>query len=236
LKRLRLVLSGLVVATTALLLGHHAQAADHLDGPAASADPHADITDLFAWMSSDQSKLNLVMDVFPNASANSQFSNSVQYVFHMTANATFGGSSNPVDLICTFDTTQVISCWLGTQEYLHGDASTPSGITSADGRMRVFAGPRNDPFFFNIHGFHTAVATVRGAASSLTFDAGCPLLDSATSAALVSQLSHDDDGGAPHDNFAGMNVLSLAIQLDKTLVAVNGSPLVSVWASTNRSP
>ena len=70
-----LVSSALAVALFAAPL---ALAADHQDGPAATADPAADITDIFAWMSSDASKVNLVMDVFPFATGTPLFSNTIQ--------------------------------------------------------------------------------------------------------------------------------------------------------------
>ena len=54
------------------------------------------------------------------------------------------------------------SCWLGTDEYVTGDASAITGLTSADGKLKVFAGLRADPFFFNLDGFHHAEATVEG--------------------------------------------------------------------------
>jgi len=224
-----------LIAGAGLFLGRHAQAADHLDGPSATNDPAADITDLYAWMSSDASKIDLVMNVSPFAGSDATFSDAVQYVFHTTANTVFGGRSNPKDIICTFTTAQAISCWLGTQEYVTGDASTPAGLSSSDNKFKVFAGPRNDPFFFNLHGFHTAVATVQAVAGGLTFDAaGCPAVDPGSSALLVGQLSHDSDGGPAYDNFGGSNVLSLVVEVDKTLLTGGSNDLVSVWASTNQ--
>ena len=212
------------------------RAADHADGPAASADPSADITDVFAWMAPDASRLYLVMDLVRDASPASQFSDSVQYVFHTTSRAAFGGAPSPeVDIICVFAASQRIQCWAGTQEYVTGDASGLNGITSADGKLRVFAGLRNDPFFFNLAGFKETGKDVADAASSLTFDpAGCPQLDAATSGALVTQLQTAPGGGPPVDNFADFNVLSIAIAVDKSIVTSSG-PVVAVWASTNRS-
>lgn len=57
--------------------GRMASAADHIDGPQASADPSADITDAFAWMTPDASKVILVMDLTRNADVGSKFSDSV---------------------------------------------------------------------------------------------------------------------------------------------------------------
>jgi uncharacterized protein DUF4331 len=211
------------------------RAADHADGPAASADPSADITDVFAWMSPDAGKLYLVMDLVRNATASSKFSDSVQYVFHTTSRAKFGDPPSPeVDIICVFAASQTIQCWAGARAYVTGDASGLDGIRSADGTLRVFAGLRDDPFFFNLAGFKETGKDVANAASGLTFDpAGCPQLDAATSGALVTQLGTAPGGGPAVDNFAHFNVLSIAIAIDKALVTKSG-PIVSVWGSTNR--
>lgn len=210
-------------------------AADHVDGPAASADPSADITDVFAWMSPDATTLYLVMDLVRDATPASQFSDSAQYVFHTTSRAKFGDPPSPeVDIICVFAASQTIQCWAGTREYVTGDASAVGGITSADGKLRVFAGLRNDPFFFNLAGFKETGKDVANAASSLTFDpAGCPQLDAATAGALVTQLQTAPGGGPAVDNFAHFNVLSIAIAIDKSVLTKSG-PIVGVWGSTNR--
>jgi hypothetical protein len=210
-------------------------AADHGDGPRATADPASDITDTFAWMSSDASRVNLVMDVFPSATASSKFSDSVQYVLHVGSKGAFtdaASTEHKTDVICTFDSTQKISCWAGASTYVKGDASNTSGLTSADGKLKVFAGVRNDPFFFNLDGFKATATAVSAAASSLTFDpAGCPALNSSTSTTLVTQLMTAPGGGAAVDHFVTKNVLSIVVSLDKSLVTQGGS-LVSVWAAT----
>jgi hypothetical protein len=199
-------------------------------------DPAADITDIFAWTSSDMSHVNLVMDVFPSATANSKFSDAVQYVIHTRSKAKFtdaATSEKAADVICTFDSSQKISCWAGGS-YVTGDASSPSGLTSADGKMKVFAGLRDDPFFFNLDGFKAVATAVNMAAPNLTFDpSGCPQLDMATSTALVTQLSTAPGGGAAQDHFAKKNVLAIVVSLDKTLVTTGG-PIVNVWGSTRR--
>lgn len=223
----------LCAAVAVALVSPLTRAADHLDGPKASADPAADITDLFAWMSPDAKTVYLIMNVFPQATTSSKFSNAVQYVFHVTSRNNFGdAASNPVDIICTFETNQKVSCWAGS-EYVNGDASSTSGITSGSGKLKVFAGLRDDPFFFNLDGFKHTADSVKGAASSLTFDpAGCPNLPPATAAALRMQLRTNPNGGPPVDFFARLNVLSLVLSVDKSLLTKGGS-LISVWASTN---
>ena len=231
--RTRLIIMALAVVTGAAI-GSRSQAADHRDGPGTLTDPAADITDVYAWMSSDKSKVNLVMDVYPNAPAGSKFSDQVLYVFHLNSAATFGGTATETKIICGFDAAQTITCWVGTAgEIVTGNASATTGISSASAKTKVFAGLRDDPFFFNLTGFKATVAAVIAAAPTLQFDgAGCPTLDTATSMTLVSQLSHGTGGAAPTSDFAGQNIQSIVIQVDTTLVTPGGK-FLGVWASTH---
>ena len=227
-----------VLALGLLVLGcwtQQSRAADRADGPAASADPSADITDVYAWMSPDANRAYLVMDVAGSAGSAPRFSDSVQYTFHTHSHPAFGGDvSAEVDIVCTFDSAQKIQCWAGDESYVTGDASNPSGITSADGKLRVFAGLREDPFFINLRGFREAARTLAAAAGTLTLDAaGCPALDAATATALVTQLHTAPGGGPATDDSAGYNVLAIAVVVDKSVVTKSG-PIVGVWGSTNR--
>lgn len=207
-------------------------AADHFDSPAPQTDPLTDITDLFAWMTPDAQKLNLAIGVAPLADPGMTFGTSVQYVFHVNSSAGYGEAQTETQVICQFYTSSNIECWAG-DEYLEGDPSDPAGITSASGNLRVFAGLRNDPFFFEGAGFNETVSTVVAAAPSLTFDGeGCPAVDADTSAALVGQLQSGEDGAAASDTFAGNDVLALVVQVDKSVVN-SGGPVLGVWASTH---
>jgi hypothetical protein len=232
-------LAGLV---TTIVVSRLARAADHQDGTTALNDPSADITDIFAWMP-DATHVALVMDIMPAASTSAQFSNTVKYAFHTTGQAAYGGAKDPeIDVICTFDnnTPQNVSCWIvpagstTSTEYVQGNASGASGISSADGALQVFAGVRNDPFFFNLDGFHHAVATVDAVAGTLSFDpAGCPTVPTADSQLLVSQLGTAYDGGMAQDHFAGLNVLALVLKINTSALLQSGHTVLSVWGSTN---
>jgi hypothetical protein len=219
------------------LLGGSALAADHADGPRAAGDPSADITDVFAWMSPDASHVNLVMALTRNASASSRFSDAVRYVFHSTSATEYGAApSEELDIACVFDKKQKIHCRVDGDPLLRvqGDASAENGITSADGRLRVFAGLRDDAFFFNLAGFRATARLVTAAAGSLTFDpAGCPALDAPTSAALVGQLMAAPGGGPAIDNFSLFNVLAIVVSIDKSALT-HGGPIVAAWGSTER--
>jgi hypothetical protein len=224
---------GLVAAAAGAL-----RAAEHRDAPAVRLETqtNADINDVYTWMSSDASRLNAVMTVEPFAAEGAMFSDAVQYVFHVHSAAAYGESATETRIICTFDAAQQIECWAGAGEYVTGDAGAAGGVTSASGRLRVFAGLRNDPFFFNLNGFNETVTVVKGAAASLTFDDdGCPALDEGTATALVTQLQSEPGGAAAVDDFAGANTLAIVVSVDKTLVTPGG-PIASVWASTHASP
>jgi len=230
-KRLSLQLTGLLAL---LALVPTAYAADHRDGPAATANKDADINDIFAWTDAGGQKVNLALTFHPAAAAGVMPSDAVLYVFHLNSKQTFTATaSTEVRIICGFDTQQAISCWAGDSEYVTGKADGAEGITSKSGKLKVFAGMRNDPFFFNVAGFAATVGMVKSAASSLTFDpAGCPQLDTGTSNALVTQLKRDANGGAAKDFFGTSNTLAIVVQVDKSLVTPGG-PIVGVWGSTH---
>lgn len=205
-------------------------AADHGDSPRASADPAADIADLYAWMdATDGEKLNLIMTM----TSNGAFSDAVDYVFYVNSDDDGPLGPNPqaeTTITCSFDGDGMVTCEGGGSS-VSGDASDAQGIMSNDGNLRVFAGLRDDPFFFNVAGFNATVEAVIGAAIGeppLAFDDdGCPLLDDATAAQLRTLISTapDDDG------FGGLNVLALVVQVDRSLVNGNGD-ILGVWAST----
>lgn len=201
---------------------HVLHAADHVDSPAAVADPAADLTDIYAWMSDSASEVNLILAV-PAAA----FSDAIQYVFHVESSAAYGEAGTVVQVICEFAVDQSVQCWIGEDDYLTGDASAETGLASETGRTLAFVGQRNDPFFFNSTGFRNTLDIVAAAAPSLSFDgAGCPILDGATSTALITELQ---TGG---DAFALGAVQSLVLQVDKPLLAPGGDVL-AVWASTH---
>lgn len=220
--------------------GSIALGADHRDSTliGMAANSAADINDVYAWMSSDAGDLNIGMTVQPFAAAGATFSTDVQYVFHVTSRASYGATTVVETLvICEFASPTSAQCWVGDDVYLSGDPSAEAGISDTDSRVRLFAGQRNDPFYFNLDGFKATVAIVKSAAGGLTFDAAnCPAVDAGTSAALRNQLQNDDPpDGAVNDDFAGANVAALVLTVDKTLVN-SGGPILGVWGSTHDKP
>jgi len=232
-------------AVLAAALGYttRAKSADHIDAPAATASPTADLTDVYSWM--DGTNQVLIMSV-GGVSAPTAFSPTTQYVFHTSSTSKFGTpGTDPVNIIATFDAAGKIQLWVGTSEYVTGDASAETGLASADGKVKVFAGPRADSFFFNLDGFHAVANTVKsvnpGDGGPLTLppdpDAGgCYDLPVGLPAMLVADISSDGGGVAAtgHNDFATNNVLSIVVSVDATLLN-KGGPITAVWASTNGS-
>jgi len=218
------------VVATGIGVAVSVHAADHGDSPQASADPAADIADLYAWMDdTDGNKLNLIMTL----AATGAFSDAVDYVFHV--NSDDDGPLGPTPQVettitCSFDAEGIVTCQVGGVS-VSGDASNEAGITRTDGSLRVFAGLRDDPFYFNLTGFSATVDAVIEAATGeppLEFDDdGCPQLDDATATQLRAIISTASNG----DDFAGRNALALVVQVDRSLVNTNGD-ILGVWAST----
>jgi len=226
--------------TLALGIPIAAFAADHLDSPtaASSNEPTADITDLYAWMTSDATKLNLVAAVNANAGDDATFSDAIIYQFAVSSSPAFGQPQESTLITCKFIDGVNIECWAG-DEYVAGDPRDPAGIVSDTGGLRVFAGLRDDPFFLEYQGFQGAVALANSeaAAGRIAFpdeNKGCPALTPEQQGALIDALQHGDRGAPPSNTFAGQNVLALVIQVDKSIVDGNG-PVLGVSVSTYTS-
>lgn len=184
-------------------------ASDHLDTPTVIADPAADIGDLYAWTSADGRRLNLVMDIVAH-----QFSDKLQYVFHVDSGPQFGRTTASTSIVCRFDKT--MDC-------------RADGVDAT--RLRVFAGLRDDPFFNNVRGTRAALnvasAALKGGAK--VDAAGCPHFDEATTRRILDEWRHTD--GGPGKNFlGGWQTSALVVSID--LDAVNrGGPKLAVWAA-----
>ncbi len=90
--------------------------------------------------------------------------------------------------------------------------SGPVETTINDGADRhVFAGLRDDPFFFDLDGFKATLAK-DASDSTLRFD-------------------------HTHDTFAGTNVTAVVLQMKLSDVTVGGTkPNLALWATSGRTP
>lgn len=222
------VILGGVLAVTAVCA---ASASDHLDTPTVIADPAADIGDIFAWTAADGRHLNLVMDIVAH-----QFSDRLQYVFHVDSGSRFGKTTATTLIVCRFEFAKAVECWAGDVDYVRGDASKTIGLEGKNRRFRVFAGLRDDPFFNNVKGTRAmygvaGTALQRGAPVD---GAGCPQFDEPTSRSILDTWRQTD--GGPATNFlAGWKSSSLVISIDLDVVTTGGK-LLAVWGAVHKAP
>jgi len=192
-------------------------AADHIDAPAVTSKP-TDITDVYVFRAQNPDNLVFVANtqglLSPAATSDAKFDEGTMIEFNID-----NTGDNVEDL--------VIQCIAkngnmrvygpakpkvtGTISYLNiSDFSVQTAITKygqdpvigeEDG-IKVFAGPRDDPFFFDLVRFRQVIA---GQASSFN--------------------------NPGNDTFAGTNVLGLVVEVPKSLLGSNNGT-INVWAET----
>jgi hypothetical protein len=198
-------------------------AADHIDAPgvtgAGSASIGSDITDVYAFANGD----NMVFVVntqgllSPAASATATFDEEVMLEINIDNGST---KDNVEDLViqATFENGKVkvygpaAPVTTGLQSTLLSSVSVEANITAygsapvigTNNGIKVFAGPRDDPFFFDLARFK---AIIGGTASAF------------------------NDPGT--DAFAGTNVMALVIEIPKSQLGA-GTGAINVWATSNR--
>lgn len=215
----KFIIGGLICLT---LLAGGIWAADHADAPATglatTTSSGIDITDVYAFQSpSDNSKMVFTVNtqglLSPSATTAATFPKNALYeinidntgdniedlviqcivqngkmrVFGPVAPATTGKSSTIVATATFTDVTV-------------STGSTATIGTSSNG-MKVFAGPRDDPFFFDLAQFK---AVIGGTATGFN--------------------------NPGKDAFAGTNVMSIIVEVPKTMLGTAAS--INVWAET----
>lgn len=135
-------------------------ASDHIDGPVTTKHRVADLTDLFAFPTPQRSGfLTIILDVYTAVAATGHFSDKVTYTIYLRRAAIRAGdhpgfdTSDEVALHCTFVTPHDHNAHPATCKTDGGLGATVSynqvrPLAAADG-LRMFAGQRSDPFFFN---------------------------------------------------------------------------------------
>ena len=199
----------------------------------AASDASIDLIDLYSWMDPNGQRLNLVMTTYPNADKSaSRFSIQNLYVFHTMSRASVTDTSvvSDVPVLCRFDsqTPQGVECWVGDSEYAKGvvDAQT----ASQTGKLTVFAGPRNDPFFMNATGANQGINSIATTFKTATKDAaGCAAFSTTNQTTVRSNMA---TGGT--DTYKSKNVLAIVVSVDIGLLTTTTRHIVSVWASTNK--
>lgn len=216
-KRNKLLLSAFAVA--ALITGSIMYAADHIDTPAVTGQS-SDITDLYVFRGQDVNNLVFVANtqglLAPGATAAAKFDENTVIEFNIDNNA-----DNIEDLViqCKYDVASnsmqvygpVAPSEKGTRSKLEGSVKASAVVTAygaapiigTGGGIKVFAGPRDDPFFFDLNRYKAILA---GTAPGF------------------------NNPGT--DTFAGTNVLSIVVEVPKTLLGTAAS--INVWVETKK--
>ena len=192
-------------------------AADHIDAPAVTGKS-TDITDMYVFRGENTDNLVFVANtqglLSPGATADAKFDEGTMIEFNIDNN-----NDKVEDL--------VIQCIAkngkmrvygpaapevtGTVSYLNINRfSVQTDITNygqtpavgiSDNGIKVFAGPRDDPFFFDLVAYQNVIS---GAATSFR--------------------------NPGIDTFAGTNVMSIVVEVPKSLLG--GSSTINVWAES----
>jgi len=216
------ILTGSLVGIA--LLGGVLFAADHIDAPAVTGagntSPANDITDVYAFQSpADNSKMVFVLNtqglLAPSSTGAAQFPSNVMYEINVD-----NTGDNVEDLViqCLVQNgkmrvygpvavgtpgtnSTVITSGASTEVSVTAyGAASPAIGTNANG-ISVFAGPRDDPFFFDLVRFKEIIAG--------------------------TQTSFRNPGV---DTFAGTNVMSIIVEVPKTLLG--SAATINVWGET----
>ena len=219
-KRNKLLLAAFAV--TALITGGIIYAADHIDTPAVTGQS-SDITDLYVFRAQDVNNLVFVANtqglLTPGSTAAAKFDANTVIEFNIDNN---NDAIEDLVIQCKYDAASnsmqvygpILPSEKGTRSKLEGTVTASAAVTAygsapvigtgATG-IKVFAGPRDDPFFFDLTQFKKILA---GTATGFL-----PV-------------------GVASDAFAGTNVLSLVVEVPKAQLNSTGS--VNVWIETKK--
>lgn len=193
-------------------------AADHIDAPAVQGGT-SDITDFYSFQGANTNNLVFVANIqgllSPTATASASFDENVMVEFNIDNNG-----DNIEDLVIqaiprngkmyffgpvapgTTGTSSTVktTAALGNVEITEYGETAMIGTASG---ASFFAGPRDDPFFFDFGQYSEIIA---GNASSFN--------------------------NPGNDTFAGTNVMSIVVEVPKTMLGSSGS--LNTWVETKR--
>lgn len=190
--------SAAVCATAVLglpLLSSLGFAADHADAPASTADPAGDITDLYAWHTETSVVVALGFSGLSEPGTPANYDRDVLYTVHVDNDGDYVADREVYVRFGQNDGGD----WGVQVENLPGATETIVGPveTTLDAGLglRVFAGLRDDGFFFDLDGFKMTTMT--------------------------GDLSFDNT----RDTFAGTNITMIVFEMSTDAVAAGSDTL-----------
>ncbi len=244
------VLLAIGVALLPGLLMLRARGSDHADTPAIAQRPGGDLTDVFIFPSpTNANNVVLIMDAHglipPGQSAGVSFDPNVLYQFKidntgdavedLVIQAKFSGTgagqqvqiAGPVKPTRTGTVSQ-----FETADSVVGTINQPFTLSNG---VKVFAGAREDPFFFDLEQFYTILP-----------DRAKPVFPSTftnTSGSAVTTSPADPNApqattwrpaGQARDYLAGLNCLSVVVEMPKSMLTTpGGNGKIRVWCTTS---
>jgi hypothetical protein len=219
-------LASMALALVTLLPGEETQAADHLDSPLSQSNVALDINDVYAFRPATTDDLCVIVTVnrFTGNTTQPAFDNNGLYQIFVD-----NTGDNTPEATVTFDfdgTSPQTYTVTGLGAPITGNVSDfGTTVIGGGGGIQIYAGPRDDPFFFDLVGFQNFMANLG--------TTGVPPYTP------NSGLRNTGVNGSPVNFFAGGNTLAIALQLP--IVAVNGtspadpnSGTIRAWAKTIR--
>jgi Domain of unknown function (DUF4331) len=235
-RRAAALLSALAIACIAiasvLYLAPRANASDHQDSPLTVARPGADITDIYVFPANDPAKVVFVMDVFPlippGLGTQTFFDPGVLYQFKIGLR-----SDATEDLVMQFKpdavgANQRVMMYgparpglTGTRNAIVTGSRTGAipynQVTDLGQGVMAFAGPREDPFYFDLARF-TKIEPDRDFSKQ-------------PNPPPNSERCFRKNGV---DFLAGYDVLSIVIEMPRALLADGGQlGRINVWGTTS---
>jgi len=232
-QRLGACTAGVAIVAALGLYGTHALvASDHQDSPLTVSRPGIDLTDVFVYPSPhDPSAVVLAMDVsplIPTGMGNSRsFDPGAMYQFKIGT-----GNSFNEDLVVQFKatgvgTSQKLTMYGPARPNSQGVLSTFVGATGTFGYdspttlpngVRAYAGPREDPFYFDLAQFFKIIPDRN------FMNQPNPPPPSATCFRKDAM-----------DFLAGFNILQIAVEMPRRLLADQTGNVgrINVWATTS---
>ena len=202
-KRNKILLS--IFAVASLITGGIMYAADHIDAPAVTSQT-SDITDLYVFQGATASNLVFVANtqglLAPGSTAAAKFDANTIIEFNIDNT---GDAIEDLVIQCKYDAASnsmqvygpVAPSEKGTRSKLEGSVTASATVTAyggtaiigTGGGLQVFAGPRDDPFFFDLNQYKKIIAG--------------------------TAISFNNPGT---DAFAGSNVLSVVVEVPKSML------------------
>jgi hypothetical protein len=165
-------------------------AADHIDSPTTTDDPAADITDVYAWQDGDKIVAAIAFDGLQEAGIAPVYDADVVYGLHIDTDA--DGVADH-DVWARFGQNDAGDWGIQVSNLPGGDAVVEGPVDEvidAGLGLRVFAGLRDDGFFFDLEGFMMTVES-----GTLMFDNTRDFFSNTNVHVIVFEMSTDGVAG-----------------------------------------